>query len=212
MKNTILTFILGAAAVFSAGAQRQPVPRINGGVAPVEAVSMNFRSLPENAQTFVNELFPTTMVASVTNDVADREYEVKMSDGYEITFDYNGNWLEVETPDNVMLPSSVLNKLVPENVVVETLTGDAVVPGGVVNFIESVEYVPDYGYVVKYESTTSKGKVGIDKTGNILKNKPDKVKKSDKMTKVRKGDKDKKACCCKAKTGKKHSGKKGKRK
>lgn len=192
MRNTILTVILGMAAVCTAGAQSQPAPRLNNGVGPVEAVSTNFRSLPEKAQTFVNELFPSTMVASVTNDVADNEYEVKMSDGYEITFDYDGNWIEVETPDNVMLPSSVLNKLVPENVVVATLSGDAVVPGGVVNYIESIEYVPGYGYVVEYESVTNEGKVRIDKGGNVLKHKTDKPRLG------KKGKKGAKCCARKA--------------
>lgn len=191
MKNTILTLILGAATLLPAGAKRPPVPRINGGVIPVEAVSMDFRSLPENAQTFVNELFPATMVAKVTNDVADREYEVKMSDGYEITFDYNGNWLEVETPDNVMLPSSILSKLIPENVVITTLSGDAVTPGGIINYIESVEYIPDYGYIVEYEATTSKGKVGIDKSGNINKAKSGKKALDKKMKFGKKGGKKK---------------------
>lgn len=199
MKNTIITIILAAAAVLPASAQTKVQPRLNMGVGPVEKISTDFRSLPPSAQTFVNELFPSTTVASVTNDVADREYEVKMSDGYEITFDYKGNWIAVETPDNVMLPSSVLNRLVPENVVVETLSGDKVVPGGVVNYIEEIAYIPDYGYVVEYETATTEGKVGIDKSGNILKEKPAKSK----FNKQKKGKKSN--LCCKEGKKKPHN-------
>lgn len=174
MKKTLL-FLAIAAAAISAGAQNQaPVPRLNPGVGPVMNVNTNqtfgsdLRILPENAQTFINTIFPDVAVAQVERDTKDQEYKVKMSDGYEVTFDYNGNWLEVESPDNARLSSEIIKKLVPENVVVETLSGNAVADGGVVNYVEEIDYIPGFGYVVEYAVTpANKGKVAIDSNGNV---------------------------------------------
>lgn len=147
------------------------LPVINGGVGPVTAISTDVSSLPAEAQTFINELFPNVAVAKVTNDVADREYEVDMSNGYEVKFDYDGKWLEVDTPDNATFPSSMLPRLMPEAVVIETLTGNDVQPGGVIEYVEEVEVTPASAYVVSYTTPASKGKVLVDKKGKVLKHK-----------------------------------------
>lgn len=174
MKKTIL-FVAAALAALTAGAQgKGPVPRLNPGVGPVMNVNTNqtygsdLRVLPEKAQTFINTLFPDVAVAVVERDTKDQEYEVKMADGYEVLFDYSGNWLEVESPDNAMLSSEIIKKLVPENLVIETLSGDAVAQGGVVDFVEEIDYIPGFGYVVEYAVTpANKGKVAIDSNGNV---------------------------------------------
>lgn len=185
MKKTIL-FVAAALAALTAGAQQKaPVPRLNPGVGPVMNVNTNqtygsdLRVLPENAQTFINTLFPDVAVAVVERDVKDKEYEVKMADGYEVLFDYAGNWLEVESPDNATLSSEIIQKLVPENVVIETLSGDAVAQGGVVNYVEEIDYIPGFGYVVEYAVTpANKGKVAIDSNGNVTTMKALKAKTS----------------------------------
>ncbi|MBP3298321.1 MAG: hypothetical protein J6L73_01420 [Muribaculaceae bacterium] len=163
MKKTFITLALAALAAVPAMAQKQ-MPRLNPGIGPVEAASMTFRSLPENAQTFINTLFPSTAVSSVVNDFKDHEYDVTMSDGYEITFDYAGNWTQVEAPDGVMLPSSTLVALVPEQTVITTLSGDDLVNGGVMDSIEEIEVYPE-GYLVEYAAGTyGKGKAAVSKT------------------------------------------------
>lgn len=174
MKKTLLIIALAAVGLVAAAQEQKPVPRLNPGVGPVMNVNTNqtygsnLRVLPENAQTFVNTLFPDVAVAEVERDVKDQEYEVKMANGYEVLFDYNGNWLEVESPDNAMLSSGIVKQLVPENVVVETLAGNAVVPGGVIDYIEEIDYVPGFGYVVEYAvSPRQKGKVAVDSKGNV---------------------------------------------
>lgn len=171
MKKTFITLALAALAAVPAVAQKQ-IPRLNPGVGPVEAASMTFRSLPENAQTFINTLFPATTVSRVVNDFKDREYDVTMSDGYEITFDYDGNWTQVEAPDGVMLPSSTLAALVPEQTVIMTLSGDDLVNGGVIDSIEEIEVYPE-GYLVEYATGTyGKGKAAVSKTdGKVTRHK-----------------------------------------
>lgn len=182
-------------AVLPALAQnKQAVPRINGGVGPVVAASTDFRSLPENAQTFINTLFPSTTVTSVKNDFKDQEYDVKMSDGYEITFDYNGNWTQVEAPDGVTLPSSTLVAMVPEETVIATFSGNDLLTGGVINAVEEIEAYPN-GYVVEYVTGTyGTGKAAVSKTdGSVVsgRNKSaikGKMAKNDRQNKSRKGD------------------------
>ena len=176
MKKTILLLAF-LAATLGASAQTNSNcvnPELLRGIGPAINVNNNpqygtdIRVLPENAQTFINNLFPDVLTASVENNLKDKEWEVKMADGYEVTFDYAGNWLEVESPRNVMLSSEMVKQLVPQNVVVETLAGDAVVPGGVINFVEEIDYIPGFGYVVEYAAAPQNtGKVAIDTNGNV---------------------------------------------
>lgn len=174
MKKTFLLFAVALMTLTAGAQEKRQMPRLNPGVGPVMNVNTNqtfgsdLRILPENAQTFINTLFPDVAVSQVERDTKDQEYEVKMADGYEVLFDYNGNWLEVESPDNAMLSSEIIKKLVPENVVIETLSGDAVTTGGVVDYVEEIDYIPGYGYVVEYAvSPVNKGKVAVDTNGNV---------------------------------------------
>lgn len=174
MKKTFLLLAVALMTLTAGAQEKRQMPRLNPGVGPVMNVNTNqtfgsdLRILPENAQTFINTLFPDVAVSQVERDTKDQEYEVKMADGYEVLFDYDGNWLEVESPDNAMLSSEIIKKLVPENVVIETLSGDAVTTGGVVDYVEEIDYIPGYGYVVEYAvSPVNKGKVAVDTNGNV---------------------------------------------
>lgn len=200
MKKTLLILSIALVALTAGAQEKRQIPRLNPGVGPVMNVNTNqtfgsdLRILPENAQTFINTIFPDVAVAQVERDTKDQEYEVTMADGYEVLFDYNGNWLEVESPDNAMLSSEIIKKLVPENVVVETLSGNAVTEGGVVNYVEEIDYIPGYGYVVEYAvSPQNKGKVAIDSTGKVTNVKALKAGtdygKSKYAGKMKKGDK-----------------------
>lgn len=209
MKKTILCLAIFAAAL-TASAQ-MPVggnQQLLRGIGPVENVNNNpqygtdIREMPENAQTFINTLFPNVAVASVQKDLKDKEWDVKMANGYEITFDYNGTWLEVESPDNATLSSEQVNMLVPQNQVIATLSGDAVVPGGIVNFVEDIEYIPGFGYVVEYAAVGQPdGKVAVDTNGNVKTMKDLKSYKA--QAKGKKGNRD---------AGKKTNRKKGNKK
>lgn len=142
--------------------------------------STEFSSLPQDAQAFIRNLFPDTAVAKVENDFADRQYEVDMSNGYEVTFDYDGNWLQVEAPEGAMLPSSTLSAIMPETAVLTTLGSDALLNGGVTEVIDEITVTPE-GYLVEYATgTVGKGKANINKVdGSIML----KAKKDKKMRK-----------------------------
>lgn len=151
-----------------------------GGPGIAVSGSMDFRSLPENAQTFINDLFPATTVTKVENDFYDKQYEVDLSDGYEVTFDYNGNWVKVEAPDGATLPSSTLTALVPETAVINTLSGDALLDGGVVEVVDEITVFPQE-YRVEYATgKVGKGKASISKNDGaiiIRERKKDKINK-----------------------------------
>lgn len=192
MKKTILTLAMTALALAPALAQKQVQPRcLNGGVGPVMSGSAEFSSLPQEAQTFIRNLFPDTTVAKVENDFADRQYEVDMSNGYEVTFDYEGNWLQVEAPEGAMLPSSTLTAIMPESIVLTTLGSDALLTGGVTDVIDEITVTPE-GYMVEYATgTVGKGKANINKVdGSImLKAKKDKkMRKGHRQALLEKGD------------------------
>lgn len=171
-KKVLMSLALIAAGLLPAmGQAPQGNKRITYGGGPGIAVSgsMDFRSLPENAQTFINDLFPATTVTKVENDFVDRQYEVDLSDGYEVTFDYDGNWVQVEAPDGATLPSSTLTALVPETAVITTLSGDALLDGGVVEAVEEITVFPQE-YRVEYSTgKVGKGKASISKNdGSII--------------------------------------------
>ena len=188
MKKIILTFAMAALALAPALAQKEVQPRgMVGGVGPVMAGSTEFSSLPQDAQAFIRNLFPDTAVAKVENDFADREYEVDMSNGYEVTFDYDGNWLQVEAPEGAMLPSSTLSAIMPESVVLTTLGSDALLTGGVTDVIDEITVTPE-GYLVEYVTgTVGKGKANIYKVDGSIMLKAKKDKKMHKGKACRQG-------------------------
>ncbi len=200
MKKTILLLAIAAATSISALAQtaepaQRQMPRLPQGVGPVMQASMQTSQLPDAAQNFLTKYFPGVAVLKAKNDFKDRRYEVDLADGAEVSFDYNGNWIEVEAPDGAKLPSSTLTALMPESVVEETLTGNALVDGGALQYVEEVVSYPDF-YVVQLrtaDGTKTRASVSrTDGTVNLLKQKASKSQRqkayrSDKAKKMKQG-------------------------
>lgn len=200
MKKTLLTLALAALVIAPALAQnpkrgarpqRGQVPNIEQfqGVGPAISGSTDFRSLPENAQTFIESLFPRTTVTKVENNFAKNIYEVDMSDGYEITFNREGQWLQVEAPDGATLPSSTLQALVPEQKVRDTLASDQLLKGGVTEAVEEITFFPE-GYMVEYVTgTVGTGKAAVSKADGSVMQRPSKATRGPKAKMVRGGKK-----------------------
>ncbi|MCM1320410.1 MAG: PepSY-like domain-containing protein [Muribaculaceae bacterium] len=175
MKKTVLTLAMAALALIPAVAQQKQnrqVPeqlRMERGIGPVMSASTDVSALPEKAQTFLRQLFPNATVAHVKNDFRDHQFDVDMSNGYEVTFDYAGNWQEVDAPAGATLPSSTLTALVPEEVVITTFGSDALLNGGITDVVDEIAITP-YGYAVEYMTgTVGKGKANVSKAdGSIL--------------------------------------------
>lgn len=174
MKKTVLTLALATLAIVPAMAQKQnnQVPeqlRMERGIGPVVSASTDVSALPERAQNFLRQLFPNATVAKVENDFRDRQFDVDMSNGYEVIFDYAGNWQEVDAPAGSTLPSSTLTALVPEEIVLTTFGSDALLNGGITDVVDEIVITP-YGYAVEYMTgTVGKGKANVSKSdGSVL--------------------------------------------
>lgn len=73
-----------------------------------------FSHMPKQAQDLIQQYFPNKAIMKYEEKTSPREYEVTFDDGNEITFDVNGQWLEMEAK-NSSLPVSVF-KALPDGV------------------------------------------------------------------------------------------------
>ncbi len=77
-------------------------------------VPVDVAALPENAQAFIASHYSGMHVVSAVRDKDDGrdEYEVRLSNGHEVTFDAAGEWTDVDAPAGQTVPDG----LVPESV------------------------------------------------------------------------------------------------
>lgn len=70
---------------------------------------MVYDQLPEKAQTFLDTYFPSAKISSIEYDAEkdDQDYDVKLDNGYNITFDKYGDWVDVEAPEGVVIPAGI---------------------------------------------------------------------------------------------------------
>ena len=77
--------------------------------------TINAADLPKSADTFVTTYFPNTTYVLITKqNIADNDgsiYDVKLSNNFEIDFDANGNWIDIDG-NNQAVPV----ELVPEKI------------------------------------------------------------------------------------------------
>ncbi|WP_028330853.1 PepSY-like domain-containing protein [Brachyspira alvinipulli] len=81
-------------------------------------------SLPQNARSFIQQIYPNTQIWKVERD--DGKFEVKLSNGVKIEFLYNGDWNSIDGKYNAVpfevLPQSVVNTIkntYPQSVVID---------------------------------------------------------------------------------------------
>lgn len=68
-------------------------------------------SLPQNGVAFLEQHFSGVKTSSVKKEkegLSGTEYTVYLENGITIKFDKNGNWEEVDAPDNIALPTSFI--------------------------------------------------------------------------------------------------------
>lgn len=77
-------------------------------------------TLPEAAQTFLSSHYADVKVQSAVRDKDDHnvEYDVRLANGHEVTFDAEGNWTDVDAPAGQTVPDG----LVPEAVALYIVT------------------------------------------------------------------------------------------
>ena len=110
-KFFVVALVAGAAGSFSASAQ---VPVINSGVGPVESLSFNVNKLPKNALKFLRAHYGDCTVVSCEDDTEDSRYEVELSNGTTVEFDYDGRVMELES-ETTALPEEAIKDLLPDD-------------------------------------------------------------------------------------------------
>lgn len=74
--------------------------------------------LPQAAQTFISTYFPTDKVTKVEKDTEHSlaTYDVHFASGYEVEFDVEGNWVDVDAPRNKVIPEGIAPVAIAEYV------------------------------------------------------------------------------------------------
>ncbi|MDE5656894.1 MAG: hypothetical protein K2I19_07480 [Muribaculaceae bacterium] len=112
MKMKLKTILaIGALAVLPLTAAAQ-LPQGGPGIAVAGSVSP--AELPQKAQEFLSKYYPQQQCASLMKEFTDNEYELRMTDGTEVTFFADGRIDEIEAPKGGILPLEVIKALLPE--------------------------------------------------------------------------------------------------
>lgn len=117
--------------------------------------------LPQKIQSFVNNHFPGVACHKAYHKDKN-EHEVKLADGYQIEFDSNGNWEEIDNEFHAPLPASVIS-LLPDKAVAYL---DTNYPQAAVYNIEKKRH----GYEVNLHTDRSV-EINFDQSGNYMHNK-----------------------------------------
>ena len=73
-----------------------------------ELISEN--ALPHAAQTFISTYFPQDNVVKIVKDAdkSQHTFEVYFSSGFEVEFDSDGNWIDVDAPAGQVVPQGIV--------------------------------------------------------------------------------------------------------
>lgn len=110
-KFFVVALLAGAAGSFSASAQ---VPVINSGVGPVVSTSYNVNKLPKSALKFLRAHYGDCTVLSCEDNIEDGRYEVELSNGTTVEFDYDGRVMELES-ETAAIPDDAIKGLLPDD-------------------------------------------------------------------------------------------------
>lgn len=80
------------------------------GACSSEAVSHDASQIPEKARQTISQNFTSAISVVKTEKDMGRidEYEVVLTDGTEIEFEANGDWKNINTPNNIAIPSGLI--------------------------------------------------------------------------------------------------------
>ena len=80
--------------------------------------TITVNQLPTQAQDFLSKYFPGISAKSIEKQYISNivMYDVELSNGYEIMFNSEGVWQEVDAPDNKTLPSGIVPSAIEDYV------------------------------------------------------------------------------------------------
>lgn len=81
-----------------------------------EQYSHDAEGLPEKAQNTISQYFDSaiSLVKKDKETFSGTEYNVVLTNGCEITFEGNGDWKNIETPNNLAVPSALIPPTIAE--------------------------------------------------------------------------------------------------
>lgn len=132
--KSIISGIASLAILFGAADAVAQVPVINGG-APGIAVagSADYSQLPEKAKKFIDKHFKNVGVQKCEKYFAKGKYEVELRNGIDLEFNTKGELVEIDAPDNTVLPVAVVKDFMPRKAY-ERLEKD-----GLTGMVEAIE-------------------------------------------------------------------------
>lgn len=107
-----VAFAAIAASWFVASAQ---IPQYTG-VGPAIAGSYNPNDLPEKALDFLRTYYGQHYAQSCEKEYDTESYDVVMTDGTEVEFDYNGKVKEIDAPAKSTIGKDVVKEVVTDKV------------------------------------------------------------------------------------------------
>lgn len=77
---------------------------------------VEFKDLPSKAQIFLNDYFPGVEIKTAERQQIQTVimYDVILENGYEIMFNSEGEWQEVDAPDGKSIPSGIAPEAIEE--------------------------------------------------------------------------------------------------
>lgn len=106
MKNTLKIAGLAIACLLACG----PLASCSSDDNPVMETVIEYDRLPQSSKSFISAYYPSTAVTKVERDNDDGiiTYEVTLANGHEVTFNSDGEWVEIDAPDGQSIPFEVL--------------------------------------------------------------------------------------------------------
>lgn len=113
LKN-IIPAVASCAMFFTAAGMSAQVPNLNGSNPGIAiAGSQNINQIPEKAKVFIEKHFKNVGIKTCERYFAKGKYEVELTDGIDLEFDMEGNLVEIDAPDNTLLPVTVVKEVMP---------------------------------------------------------------------------------------------------
>ncbi len=77
--------------------------------------SIIFTDLPSESQAFIQKYFPNVLVNEVEKYKEEPLYEVKLNNGFELSFYGDGRWQEIDG-NRAILPATLIQDVLPQGI------------------------------------------------------------------------------------------------
>lgn len=132
--KTLISGIASLAILFGAADAVAQIPANNdSNPGIVISGSATYAQLPKKAQAFIEKHFKDAGVLKCERYFAKGQYEVELRNGVDLDFNTKGDLIEVDAPDNTVLPITVVKDVMPRKAY------DRLEKDGFAGMVESIE-------------------------------------------------------------------------